>query len=1367
MKNKTIKTKEIVKYPLFKTEAEEKAYYEEFPTIYHLRKHLMDSKEDDLRKIYLGIHHILKYRGHFTNQGQKFDLKNINIAENLSEVLVKFEENSGFDFGISNVSQDKPNKILNNRYWSRQKKAFELNEYYKVDAEVLYRSGNERFIDEYEELKTENQKNRYIDNLQKQLKALFIAIVGNSIDLKTIFNNDDYKPSDENQIPRGGDFKYGNDNFDEKLAELDGKILAEEIEIIELGKKVYEAIILSKILTKEDLSSSMIEKYNLHAEQLKKLKKNTRLISHDLYQKLFKKDGLYEIFIKGIGNPAKVINRDEFYKSFKKLLESEFDGLKFPETDKDFDFSKVEISEELQKYFIEISELMKFDNFLPKQRTSDNGAIPYQVHEYELLAIVERQKEKFPFLAETCRAEIEDENGNIEKKKEYKIDRLFKFRIPYYIGTLAKEPGWRRNDDNLQRNDNSLAKNSWLVRSDEKITPWNFDQIVDKEASASNFIERMTNFDSYLPEEKVLPDNSLLYQEFKIFNELIVSGYWQTIQGKRSKFYFDSELRQAIFNDLFKKNKKVTAKMMLEYLNNVHQISVNNSKDFFGIDTFVKNPSYNTSYSTYIDLKNAGISDEIIEKNKDKFEQIIKWQTIFEDKKVLRKNIKNANDEWQILSSDQVKKLGNKHYIGWGRISKKLLSGIQAKNGKTIIENLKENSYNNFARLLEDERISETIKKAQTKNQKESGLSYEVVEDLAGSPAIKKGIWQSLKIIGELEKYLGRENISKIVIEMSRENGLGRTQKRKKKVENFYKTFKEKTGEEINSSLKKELDDRDESEFNNEKMYLYFVQNGKCMYSGESLDLDELSNYEVDHIIPQTFIKDDSFDNKVLVKRAFNQSKGGDTPTEAIIRKMRGYWLTLARNGQISKNKLTNLMTKSGTFSHMSDSALHKFINRQLVENRQITKHVANILSAYFYGSAEILTPKSALTSQFRQGVVYIPRDKFDFVNMKNYEFEGRFFIDSDRRPYESKYVSSKFVKYHYHDGFPKNRDLNDYHHAHDAFLNAVIATYIYRKFPEYKEMWVYGEYQKKKERISGKYGLQRQDFSKLLLSGMADDFWDLTDPDTGEMKKFDVRFVLNDIKKTLGYRDVNIVKKVEMQLGKFGDESIYKKDEKAKNFSNGVKNDLDPNKYGGTKAPISAFTAVIKTSKGDVKPVSISVMYAEDYLNSKDKLNFIRKIYPEYDINEILINTLPKYTKYILPNLAIRLLASFQEGQNGIDLPMFNVANEKSTDEALLDSFNNLAGFIEKNKLFAENKITTLGVIREKFIEMNSEDKSRIIEELLRVTKGSNQNLKILQKAGLGTTAQRLKSGNTITNNTVIVRQSVTGLQESRIILE
>lgn len=34
-----------------------------------------------------------------------------------------------------------------------------------------------------------------------------------------------------------------------------------------------------------------------------------------------------------------------------------------------------------------------------------------------------------------------------------------------------------------------------------KITPWNFNDVVDKSSSAQAFIERMTNNDLYLPEE--------------------------------------------------------------------------------------------------------------------------------------------------------------------------------------------------------------------------------------------------------------------------------------------------------------------------------------------------------------------------------------------------------------------------------------------------------------------------------------------------------------------------------------------------------------------------------------------------------------------------------------------------------------------------------------------------------------------------------------------------------------------------------------------------------------------------------------------------------------------------------------------------
>ena len=49
------------KYPIFGTLEEEKEYHKQFPTIYHLRKSLADSKKKaDLRLIYLALAHIIE-----------------------------------------------------------------------------------------------------------------------------------------------------------------------------------------------------------------------------------------------------------------------------------------------------------------------------------------------------------------------------------------------------------------------------------------------------------------------------------------------------------------------------------------------------------------------------------------------------------------------------------------------------------------------------------------------------------------------------------------------------------------------------------------------------------------------------------------------------------------------------------------------------------------------------------------------------------------------------------------------------------------------------------------------------------------------------------------------------------------------------------------------------------------------------------------------------------------------------------------------------------------------------------------------------------------------------------------------------------
>ena len=80
---------------------------------------------------------------------------------------------------------------------------------------------------------------------------------------------------------------------------------------------------------------------------------------------------------------------------------------------------------------------------------------------------------------------------------------------------------------------------AWLTRdSDEAIRPWNFEEMVDKASSAEYFIHRMTNYDLYLPEEKVLPKHSLLYETFTVYNELTKVKY--IAEGMKDYQFLDS-----------------------------------------------------------------------------------------------------------------------------------------------------------------------------------------------------------------------------------------------------------------------------------------------------------------------------------------------------------------------------------------------------------------------------------------------------------------------------------------------------------------------------------------------------------------------------------------------------------------------------------------------------------------------------------------------------------------------------------------------------------------------------------------------------------------------------------------------------------
>lgn len=69
--------------------------------------------------------------------------------------------------------------------------------------------------------------------------------------------------------------------------------------------------------------------------------------------------------------------------------------------------------------------------------------------------------------------------------------------------------------------------------------------------------------------------------------------------------------------------------------------------------------------------------------------------------------------------------------------------------------------------------------------------------------------------------------------------------------------------------LKETLKSYSNNDLKQKKLYLYFLQLGKCLYSGEKINLNTLLKnndiYDIDHIYPRSkIVKDDNFDNLAL-----------------------------------------------------------------------------------------------------------------------------------------------------------------------------------------------------------------------------------------------------------------------------------------------------------------------------------------------------------------------------------------------------------------------------------------------------------------------------------------------------------------------
>ena len=911
--DKTIQEKHI----LFSTDNfDVESFYQDNPTIYHVRQRLMNIVPNDIRELFLAVHHILKYRGHFLFEGPLE--QNGHSEEDLLRVLLG-------DNGLAILEDTIDVAEIATRLKNKQETKSERKKAIKELWKPLH--------------------NQIKEKQAEEVAGLILGLTCS--DISKLFANDEYKTLDSNI--RKINFSTG--DYDEKRNDYAASI-GDDIELLDTMKALYDRVLLSHILKgHSSISVAKIEDYNTHKKQLRILKDVLKPYK-SFYDEMFRENHRKELsnYVAYISSyrEGKRVNRESFYKYVLSVLK------------------KVEDSESKQA----ILDAINLETFLPLLRVRDNAVIPRQIHQAELEAILEKASQKYTFL--------NDASDGIAVKD--KIMQLFTFRIPYYVGPL--------NPHSSETTNHQKHGTGWVVRKKlGKVYPWNFEDMVDVKASAEAFITNLTNKCTYLIGEDVLPKHSLLYSEYMLLNELNTIKY----DGHE----LPMEVKQLYIDEVFKQeHKKQTKGRIIDFLKRQGLITSSHTAVITGIDDAIKGDLQ--SYRDMVRILGLGFDHSVAE-------HIIRWVTLFgEAKDILENKIREVYGN--SISDSQMRAIKKLKYADWGRLSQAFFTKIIGcdKSGveRNIITCLRESSQNLMEILSDQGTYIKEIKAwnhQHTTNMMDT-LDYQLVDDLYVAPSVKRSIWQSLCIVDEIVKIRGHAP-KKIFVEVTRTNQAEKIKKdsRKKRLVELYTAI----GKE-GTEWKKEIEGYQAGDFRQKKLYLYYTQMGRCMYSNETIDINTLftSEYDIDHIYPQSLTKDDSWDNLVLVKSQLNKEKSDTYPLSVVKGNLHNeknisHWKYLCRAGLISEKKYERLMRTT----ELTADELSKFIARQLVETSQATKAVTSLLE-YLYKDTDICFVKAENVSQFR--------------HMNN---------------------------------FIKVRELNSYHHAKDAYLNIVVGNVYHEKF--------------------------------------------------------------------------------------------------------------------------------------------------------------------------------------------------------------------------------------------------------------------------------------------------------------------------------
>ena len=1045
---------------LFLNKEQERSFYKTYPTIWHLRRDMINGDEkafSDIRYLYLAVHHIMKYRGNFLREGDintdQFDLAEFGLLNDLIAQAVGSTDDDGDEMTFAGISESNYDLFIETALDKSKGKSQR-----KKELIALTDSGGNEFA--------------------KGLLEMFCTLaVGGKFNTK--------KLNPKNEDPRFEEIDIVIDKkYDENEANYHG-VLDDLFDVVEIAKDVYDFCDLHDILKGQpNLSSGFSCIYDSHKTQKKALKDICKEID-EAEGNLGKKgeDVLYRIF--------KDPDNDKNYCAFthNDSTKDRCDIHAFNQ----YVLGEISPKEELivknRLQWAQLKELIALDEMMQTVAIRSTSAIPMQLHKKELVAILNNAiKFNVPGILE-----IRDQ-----------LIELFSFRVPYYCGPLNAKSDFT----------NMVLKND----ASGPINPWNYNDKIDMEATKKKFMAGLTNKCTYLKDCSVLPSSSLLFRDAMTWDKLNNLR----VNGNR----LSPEEMKRIYNELVVRRPKTTLSQVKNFIVKHMGGEPSKSGDYvvtgWNDQDAIDNSPRATLTATF------HLTDDRNAPEYQLCEDIIYLKTVFTDSE---KDALDAIKKKYSLNGEQLNAVKKLKCKGWATLSKEFLAlssdkacaepnrliDVMAAGEGNMMEVLHSPKYEFNAKV---DRYNAALFEGRDKDD----AVEEIVENIP--PKMRRSVVQAIRIVKEVSK-VAKKDPAVISIEVTREDNdqdkkkKKVTKSRKDQLDEFLKglVFGEKKAKGNDDSLKEAASDAREllqeygiDQLRGKHLYLYFLQCGIDLYTGEKIDIQRIldgSSYDTDHILPQSLIKDDSLDNLVLVNRATNQHKSNSYPLPLEIQcKMKPTWRRLRDAGMISAKKYANLTRTTP----LTESELNSFVAAQINVVNHSNVAIRDALKV-LYPRATLIFSKAQYPSQVRKEL-----------------------------------------------SIPKLRDLNDTHHAVDAYLNIVCGDMLTRTFGRMEIIKKAMETMNEEE--EPKASLNMEKFISRSLASKDGEVTDLANKIVANSRRHD--FLLT-------YRFL------------YQDDAFYKQTIYGPNNSSGLKTDalipmhdgMNPARYGGYSAMTTEFNCV------------------------------------------------------------------------------------------------------------------------------------------------------------------------------------------------